>query len=160
MSVLVALITVLLILTGIIGTIVPFLPGEPLIFLAAVVYGIGFGFDRIGVYIYITLGVLVAFSLIVNYIATSLGAKKFGASAFGMVGAVLGAIIGFIIGNIIGLLIGPFIGAFIGEFIKGGKTEGSLKAGLGAVIGFFAGGITRFLIALVMIILVIYGIFF
>lgn len=158
MNVLIAIITGVLVFIGIVGTLVPFLPGEPLVFLGAIIYGIGFGFDRIGLVIYIILGVLAAFSLLVNYIATSLGAKRLGASAFGIVGAIFGATAGFLIGNLIGLLIGPFIGAFIGELIRTGRVEKSAKAGFGAVLGFFAGSLTRFLISLVMTALIIYGI--
>ncbi len=158
MQIFISIITVLLIITGIVGSIIPFLPGEPLILLGAIVYGLGFGFDRIGIVIYVILAVLTAFSLVVNYVATSIGAKKLGASIFGMIGAVLGAVIGFLVGNIIGLLIGPFIGAFIGELIRTGKVEISIKAGLGAVLGFFAGSLMRFLISLFMTGLIVYGI--
>jgi hypothetical protein len=154
----IAIITSILIIVGLVGTIIPFLPGEPLIFLGSIVYGLGFGFDRIGRSIYVALAVLTAFSLAVSYIATAVGAKKFGASKFGLIGAIVGAAVGFLVGNIAGLLVGPFLGAFIGELLRAGKAEKSLKAGFGAVVGFFAGALTRILISLVMTGLIIYGI--
>ncbi|MDO9575018.1 MAG: DUF456 domain-containing protein [bacterium] len=158
LQIFIAIITSLLIIAGLAGTVIPFLPGEPLIFLGSIVYGFGFGFDRVGRGIYVALAILSAFSLVVNYIATSVGAKKFGASKFGILGAIVGAFLGFLIGNITGLVIGPFLGAFIGELLRVRKIDKSVKAGFGAVIGFFAGALTRVLISLVMTGLIIYGI--
>lgn len=158
LGVFIAIITALLVVIGLLGTVIPFLPGEPLIFLGSIVYGFGFGFDRIGRGIYVVLAFLTAFSLVVNYIATSVGARKFGASKFGFIGAIIGAFVGFLVGNIVGLLVGPFLGAFIGELLRARKVEESARAGLGAVIGFFAGSLMRILIALTMTGLIIYGI--
>ena len=152
------IITSLLIIVGLVGTIIPLLPGEPLIFLGSIIYGVGFGFDKIGSGIYITLALLTIFSLAVTYIATSIGAKKFGASRWGCIGAIIGAFVGFLAGNIPGLLIGPFLGAFIVELLRATRIEKSAKAGFGAVVGFFAGSLARILISLVMIGLIIYGI--
>ena len=153
-----SIVTAILIITGIAGSVIPFLPGESLILLGSIIYGIGFGFDRIGIAIYITLVIIALFSSIVNYIATSIGAKKFGASKFGIIGAVIGAFLGFIVGNFPGLFIGPFLGAFAGELLKAKGIDRGLRAGFGAVIGFFAGSLVRFLLALTMTGLIIYGI--
>jgi len=154
----ISIITAILILLGFVGIVIPGLPAAPFIFLGAIIYGFGFGFGRIGLTIYIILGVLTALSLVIDYLGSVFGAKKFGASIFGIIGAILGLIIGFIIGNIWGLLIGPFVGAFLGELIKRKKAGVSLKSGLGATLGFLGGFFLRFPICIAMVILIIWGI--
>jgi len=158
MKILISIITILLILTGFVGIVVPGIPAAPLIFLGSVIYGFAFGFERIGLTIYIILALLASISLITDYLGSVFGAKKFGASMFGIVGAILGLVIGFIIGNIWGLLIGPFIGAFLGELIRKRKPKQSLKAGLGATLGFLGGFFLRFPICIAMVVLIIWGI--
>ena len=158
MSIFIGIIVILLAFLGLVGTILPFLPGTPLILLAAVVYGLAFGFNRIGSGIYIALGALTLLSLLVDYLTTSLGARSLGASKAGMVGAVLGALFGFALGNLPGLLAGPFLGAFLAETLWGKGAKGSFKAGLGAAVGILGGMVVRFLLALAMIALLVYGI--
>ncbi len=158
MQIVTGIITVFLIVLGFIGTLVPFLPAEPLIFLGSIVYGLGFGFERIGKEIYTALILIAVLSYVVEHIGTSIGAKKFGASRAGMFGAVLGGGIGFIIGNIFGLFLGPFVGAFLCQLLVSWKIKRSLKAGFGAVIGFFSGMVARIFLSLTMIGLIIYGI--
>jgi len=158
MQIIIGIVVVLLVILGLVGVILPFLPGTLLILLAAVVYGLGFGFQRIGSEIYIALVILTLFSLLVDYIATSLGARGLGASKLGMVGAVLGALGGFLLGNLPGLFVGPFIGAFLGEALGGKDSAGSFRAGLGAAVGVLGGMMIRFFLALAMLALLIYGI--
>lgn len=158
MKIFISIFTVLFITAGLIGIIIPGLPAAPLILLGSIIYGFGFGFERIGLTIYIILTILASISLIIDYLGSVFGAKKFGASIFGIVGAILGLFVGFLIGNIWGLLIGPFVGAFLGELIRRKRLRESLKAGLGATLGFMGGFFLRFPICLAMIILIIWGI--
>jgi len=158
MKIFVAIVTIILITTGFIGIVIPGLPAAPLILLGSIVYGFGFGFERIGLTIYIILTILASISLIIDYLGSVFGAKKFGASIFGIIGAILGLIVGFLIGNIWGLIIGPFVGAFLGELIRKKRPKESLKAGLGATLGFMGGFFLRFPICLAMIVLIIWGI--
>lgn len=158
MKIFVAIVTIILIATGLIGIVIPGLPAAPLILLGSIVYGFGFGFERIGLTIYIILTILASISLIIDYLGSVFGAKKFGASIFGIIGAILGLIVGFLIGNIWGLIMGPFVGAFLGELIRKKRPKESLKAGLGATLGFMGGFFLRFPICLAMIVLMIWGI--
>ncbi|TES93536.1 MAG: DUF456 domain-containing protein [Candidatus Cloacimonadota bacterium] len=158
MKIFVSIVTIFLIVSGFIGIIIPGLPAAPLILLGSIIYGFGFGFERIGLTIYIILCILATISLVIDYLGSIIGAKKLGASKFGIIGAILGLFIGFFIGNIWGLLIGPFVGAFLGELITKKRPKESLKAGLGAALGFMGGFFLRFPICLAMIVLIIWGI--
>jgi uncharacterized protein YqgC (DUF456 family) len=158
MKIFLGILTVVVIAAGLFGIIIPGLPAAPLILLGSVIYGFGFGFERIGLTIYMILTALALFSLVVDYLGSMFGAKKFGASKWGIFGAILGLFIGFLIGNIWGLLIGPFIGAFLLELLLKRKAKESLKAGVGAVLGFLGGFFLRFPICLIMIVLIIWGI--
>ncbi len=158
MKIFLSILTIVIIAAGVVGIIIPGLPAAPLILLGSVVYGFGYGFERIGLTIYLVLTGLALLSLVIDYLGSMFGAKKFGASKWGIAGALLGLFIGFIIGNIWGLLIGPFVGAFLLELLRQRKAKQSLKAGLGAVLGFLGGFFLRFPICLVMIILIIWGI--
>ncbi|MCK4576416.1 DUF456 domain-containing protein [candidate division WOR-3 bacterium] len=158
MKIFLSIITILLIASGLFGIIIPGLPAAPLILLGSIVYGFGFGFERIGLTIYIILTILASISLIIDYLGSVFGAKKFGASMFGIIGAILGLFIGFIVGNIWGLIIGPFVGAFLGELIRKKRPKESLKAGIGATLGFMGGFFLRFPICLAMVVLIIWGI--
>ncbi|TET23937.1 MAG: DUF456 domain-containing protein [Candidatus Cloacimonadota bacterium] len=158
MKIFLGIITILLISSGLIGIVIPGLPAAPLILMGSIAYGLGFGFEKIGLTIYIILTILAMVSLIIDYVGSIIGAKKFGASKFGIIGAIIGLFVGFLIGNIWGLAIGPFIGAFLLELIWRRKAKESLKAGLGATLGFMGGFFMRFPICLLMLILIIWGI--
>ena len=158
MSIFIAIIVIVLVLLGIIGVFLPFLPGVPLILLAAVVYGSAYGFHQIGTGIYIALAALTILSLVVDYLAVSLGARGLGASRAGVLGAVLGALVGFALSGFPGIMAGPFLGAFLAESLWGRGCKGSFRAGLGATVGILGGMVVRLLLALAMTALLVYGI--
>jgi uncharacterized protein YqgC (DUF456 family) len=140
-----------LMLTGLIGSVLPFIPGSPLILLAAFIYAWHTDFLIVT---WGTLGILLSLAVlshILDYLASVLGAKKFGASRWGMMGAFVGGIIGLFAGGLLGILVGPFIGAVLLEFLHGQKLNASIKVGLGTLIGFLGGTIGKMIIALTMI---------
>jgi uncharacterized protein YqgC (DUF456 family) len=158
MKIFISILTAVVIAAGLVGIIVPGLPAAPLILLGSVIYGFGFGFERIGLTIYLVLTALALLSLVIDYLGSVFGAKKFGASKWGIFGALLGLFVGFLIGNIWGLLIGPFVGAFFLELLRTRKAKQSLKAGSGALLGFLGGFFLRFPICILMIILIIWAV--
>ncbi|MCJ7495961.1 MAG: DUF456 domain-containing protein [Deltaproteobacteria bacterium] len=143
--------TIALMLIGLIGSVLPFIPGSPLILLGAFIYA---WYPDFLVVTWGTLVILLFFTVlsqILDYLASILGAKKFGASRWGMSGAFLGGIIGLFSGGILGILIGPFIGALLLELLHGQDLPASLKIGLGTLVGFLGGAIGKIIIALTMI---------
>ena len=138
-------------LIGLIGSVLPFIPGSPLILLGAFIYA---WYTDFLVVTWGTLVILLFFTVlsqILDYLASILGAKKFGASRWGMSGAFLGGIIGLFSGGVLGILIGPFIGALLLELLHGQDLPASLKIGLGTLVGFLGGAIGKIIIALTMI---------
>jgi uncharacterized protein YqgC (DUF456 family) len=137
---------------GLVGTILPFIPGVPLIFLAAAGYGWLTDFEVITTDIVLWFGILAAASLLLEWVASLMGVKKLGGTIFGVIGAVIGMGLGLAIPGIglIGFLVGAFVGAFLMEMIMGRNARQAFKAGLGTFIGFVVGGVMKFVIAAAM----------
>src|SRR5436305_569991 len=131
--------TVLLFAIGLLGTVLPFVPGTTVIMAAAIIHRVMLGADKsIG---WITIAVLIGLTLLsygLDFLGGYWGAKYFGATRWGTFGAVLGALIGLFFG-IIGLFIGPVIGALAGEFIAGKRMIDAGRAGWGSLLGNLAG---------------------
>jgi len=143
--------TAVLMFLGLVGSILPLLPGSPLILLGAFIYAWYTDFTSVT---WGTLGILVILTLLsqaLEYLASLLGAKKFGASRWGMVGAFLGGVLGIFFGGVLGILIGPFLGALFLELLRGQELNASLKIGFGTLVGFLGGTLGKLVIAISMI---------
>jgi uncharacterized protein YqgC (DUF456 family) len=127
-----------LIVVGFIGTILPALPGAPLVFVGMLVAAWADGFQHVGLWTLIGLGVLTVIAVAVDFLAGLAGAKRVG----GGVGAAVGTIVGIFFG-IAGLLLGPFLGALIGELVAGGTLKRATNVGVGAWIGFLIGTVLK-----------------
>lgn len=139
-----------LVLVGLVGTLVPLLPGIPLMMGGMLLGAWAEDFTRVGWY---TLGFLLALtvlSLVVEAAASGLGAKRVGASRAAVVGAALGALFGFFLG-IVGLLVGPFVGAVAGELLARGGPARAMQVGAGAWLGFLVGTVAKVAIAFIML---------
>lgn len=128
----------ILVLVGVAGTVLPALPGLPLVFAGMLLAAWAGGFQEVGGWMLGLLGLLTLLSLGVDFMATALGAKRVGASRLALVGAVIGTFAGLAFG-IIGVFIGPFVGALIGELIHGRKVGQAAKVGFGTWLGILLG---------------------
>ena len=140
----------LIIIAGLAGTVVPALPGVPLVFLGLFVGAWIGDFQTIG---WVTIGVLAVLTLIawiVDFVAGAAGARYLGASSRAFWGATIGAIAGIFFG-VVGMLLGPFIGAVLGELSGGSNVVQSGRAGLGAWIGMVVATAVKLAIAFLMI---------
>lgn len=143
--------TALLMLLGLAGSLLPMLPGSPLILAGAALYAWQTQFTAVGWADLIVLGVLALAGQGLDYAATALGAKRYGASRWGMIGACIGGTLGLITANIIGLIIGAFAGAVILELLKGNELKASVKVGYGTLVGFLCGAVGKVIIAITMV---------
>jgi len=141
---------VLLILVGLAGTILPALPGVPLVFGGLLLAAYIGNFQTIGWKTLTILGVLTAMAMAVDFVATLLGAKRAGASKLALVGAAIGSILG-IFSGLWGLLIFPFIGAVVGEYIARQQLSQAGRVGLATWLGMMIGTLAKLAIALTMI---------
>ncbi len=144
------IIAVLFILAGVAGTLLPVLPSTPLILAGMLIAGWLDQFQRVGWITFLILFVLVVFSMILDFIAGSLGAKKAGASPQAVWGALIGSIVG-IAGGLPGLLLGPFFGAAAGELMARQDALQAGKVGLAALLGFILGSVAKVAAALAML---------
>ena len=145
------LLTIVLFAVGLIGTVVPVIPGTTIILAAAIIHRIMLGPDKsIGWYTIIVLVLLTIASYALDILAGYFGAKYFGATKWGTFGAVLGALIGLFFG-LIGLFIGPVIGAIAGEIIAGKRMIDAGRAGWGSLLGNVGAMLAKLTIGLAMI---------
>lgn len=132
------IVAIVMVGVGIVGLIVPGLPGSPILFGGLVAAAWAEDFAYVG---WRTLGLLAVMAVLVyvlDFLATALGADRFGASWRGIVGALCGAVVGLLFAPV-GILVGPFLGAMLGELTVRGDLREAMSAGLGATIGLVVG---------------------
>ena len=173
------IVTLIIMLVGLLGSALPGLPGVPLIFLSALVYAIATGFDVVGGLVITLLGVFAAIALVADFIATTYGARRFGASSWGTAGGAIGGIVGALvgalflgIGSLFGLILGTIGGVFLGEYLKrrqggragaqstqppsqttGGDWRRASRAAGGVLIGYVASAIVQGFLGLLSVII-------
>ena len=144
-------IVLLVMFVGVMGNVIPGIPGTPLILAGAVGHQLYFaGQGGVGWWWVAALAALGLVALGLDYLATLIGAKKLGATWKGMVGAVLGVIVGVFMFPPIGLIVGPFVGAMGFEWAFGREARESAKAGVGAVLGLALGVLGKLICSVVM----------
>ena len=139
-----------LVALGIAGLVVPALPGALFLVLGVVLIAWAEGFERIGWPTIVIAAVLAALMTIVDWVASLLGAKRMGASAWGLVGAGLGLVVGMFFG-LPGILLGPPVGAFALEFAKDPQFKRAARAGAGVALGFLLGTAGKLALAAVLV---------
>ena len=129
---------IVLIILGLLGCILPILPGPPLSFIAVLLLHYtdyaNFTFTHLFI-----LGFIAMVIYALDYVIPIWGTKKFGGSKAGVWGATLGLIIGIFFFPPFGILFGPLVGAIIAETLKGQKFSKAVVAGLGSLVGFILG---------------------
>jgi len=139
----------LLLIIGIIGCILPVLPGQILAWGSLLILQLTspppFEADFIVMWAFITVGVTL-----MDYYVPIWGTKKLGGSKKGMWGATIGLVIGIFFFPPFGLIVGPFVGAFVGELIAGKNSNIAFKSALGSFLGFVAGTMMKLVISFIM----------
>ena len=140
----------ILVLVGLAGTLLPVLPGVPLVFMGLLVAAWIENFQRIGWPTLTVLAVLTAIAIAVDIIATLLGATRVGASRLALLGAAIGSVVGLFFG-LVGIFIFPFVGAVIGELIARKEMRQAAKVGVATWLGLLFGALAKLALALTMI---------
>ena len=144
-------VSLLIMLSGLVGIVLPIIPSTPLIWIGVFIYAVCDGFESIGWSLLLIFAILAIVSLVLDYLGGVIGAKKYGATRWGLIGSVIGGIAGFFMGGIVGLIFGPFFGAVLSELIFGKDLKGAFKSGIGTLVGFLGGVIVKLVISVVMI---------
>lgn len=143
-------IAVLLIVVGVAGTVLPALPGVPLIFGGVLLAAWIGDFQRISVFTVVVLAILAVLGIVIDYVAAALSAKRAGASKEGIIGAAIGTLAGIVTG-LWGLLFMPLVGAAVGEFIAHKDALRAGKVGAATWFGLLVGTAIKLAIAFTMV---------
>ena len=143
-------VAVLLVIVGAVGTVLPALPGVPLIFAGVLLAAWAEDFQRIGGWTLGVLAVLALIGLVVDYVAASMSAQRAGASRQGIIGAAIGTVAGIFTG-LLGLVFMPLVGAAIGEFIAHRDALRAGKVGVATWIGLLVATAIKIAVAFTMI---------
>jgi len=140
---------IILILVGLVGCIVPVLPGPPISFLGLLFLQ----FSRFGDFSATFLLVMAFVALavtVLDYVVPVWGTKKTGGSKAGIWGATLGMLAGIIFFPPVGIILGPLVGAIIGEAVRGASLKQSFRAGMGSLLGFMLGTGLKLIASMIM----------
>jgi uncharacterized protein YqgC (DUF456 family) len=135
---------------GLAGSVLPALPGVPLVFAGLVVGAWADDFQRVTWLTLTLLGLLTIASFAIDFAATALGAKRVGATRLAIVGALIGTFGGIFLG-IPGLILGPFVGAVAGELLSHGKMEQATRAGFATWMGLIFGTLAKLALVFTML---------
>jgi uncharacterized protein YqgC (DUF456 family) len=145
------ILSVVLIAAGLAGTVVPLLPGVPLVFAGLLLAAWSNGFEHVGWAILTILALLTLLSLLVDFAASSIGARRAGATRAAILGAAIGTAIGLFFA-LPGVLLGPFIGAAVGQLLARRSIGEAMRVGTGAWLGFVVGSVAKLSLAIAMIV--------
>ncbi len=137
MDIILLVLSILLIIVGLLGCILPVIPGPPISFIGLLIVHFT-KFASFGSTFLILMASLAILVTVLDYVVPIWGTKRLGGTKSGMWGATIGLVIGLFFGPI-GIIFGPLIGAIIGETIRGAKSQEAFRAGFGAFLGFLMG---------------------
>lgn len=148
MDIFIAILGAICIVVGLIGTIIPMLPGTPIsyigLLLLLLIPGCTLGWN-----FFLIWGIIVFLVQVANYFVPIWGVNKFGGTKYGQWGSVVGVIAGLFLSPI-GIILGPFVGAVVGEMLGGKEFSDSLKAGFGSFVGTFVGMVLGIIVAAIL----------
>ena len=144
------ILAIILVVVGLVGTLLPILPGVPLIFVGVLLAAWAEDFQRITGLTLAVLAALAVIGVVIDYVAAAMSAKRAGASRAGIIGAALGTVAGIVTG-LWGLLFMPLVGAAIGEFIAHRDALRAGKVGAATWMGLLVGTAVKLAVAFTMI---------
>lgn len=183
-------ITLLVMLVGLLGSVLPGLPGVPLIFASALVYAYVTDFEVVGALVLVLLGLFALLAFVADFLGTTYGARRFGASEWGTAGGAIGGLVGalagalfFGVGALFGLLAGTIGGVFLGEYLRRrrrapsagedvqprvrsvrrsgrGYWQQSSRAAGGVLVGYLASAAAQVILGLLSVILFVIALFY
>lgn len=139
-----------LVCIGVAGSVLPALPGVPLVFAGLLLAAWAEDFERVTWLTLVVLGLLTLISFVIDFAATALGAKRVGATKLAVLGALIGTFLGIFLG-LPGLILGPFIGAVAGEMLSHGRMQQAARAGFATWMGLIFGTLAKLALVFTML---------
>jgi len=133
---------ILFMIGGIVGGVLPVLPGPPLSYIGLLLLHFTERYQFSTRFLVIWAIITVAVYAL-DYIIPAWGTKRFGGSKRGVWGSVIGLVVGLFFFPPFGIIIGPFLGAVIGELTSGKDSGSALKSGFGSFVGFLTGTLLK-----------------
>jgi uncharacterized protein YqgC (DUF456 family) len=143
MDIVLIILGIVLLLVGLIGCVIPALPGPPIAFgalLLLLLHSNTLIHPETSTLVWSAILVVIVTAL--DYVLPVWGTKRFGGSKAGKYGSIIGLVVGLFFSPW-GLILGPFLGAVIGELTTGAETQKALRSGLGSFLGFAAGTVLK-----------------
>lgn len=155
MDIVLLIIAAVFMVLGILGSFLPVLPGVPLSWIGLLIFylipGIGLNYLFLGITLAITILIYV-----LNLLIPAYGAKRFGGSKKGMIGATIGLVIGIFAPFPFAVIVCPFLGAFIGEIINKSTSKTAIRAAFGSFLGLMASSFMEFVVCFGFLILFLF----
>lgn len=148
MDVLWLVLGIILMLIGLAGCILPFLPGPPLCYAALLLQQLQSDPPFTTRFLLIWAGIALVITVL-DYVIPVYGTRKFGGTRYGMWGCVIGLVFGIWLGPL-GIIVGPFVGALVGELIGNASSDHALRAAIGSFVGFLLGTLLKLIACLIM----------
>ncbi len=150
MDILLVFAGLLFMLLGIIGSVLPVLPGPPLSWIGLLFLYLTRAVPDDWMVLGITLAVAIGV-VVMDYIIPAAGTRRFGGSKYGMIGTTVGLLVSFFVPifGLLSIIIWPFIGAVIGELMNKSDKKTAMKAAFGSFLGFLTGTFLKFFVAMV-----------
>lgn len=144
------LIGIILNILGIIGIIIPVLPGIILNYFSLILVYIIRGKEELNFFTLFVFGVLTVLVTLLDYILPLIGAKKFGASRMGLWSSAIGMVIGILFFPPFGMFLGLLVGSIVGELLAGNEGSQALKAGFATFLGSLTSVVFKLILAVMM----------
>ncbi len=135
---------------GLIGCLLPVVPGPPISYLGLLLLQLTDNTPFSTQFMIIWLGITVVV-VVLDYLIPAFGTKKYGGSRWGILGTMVGLLIGIFVFPPFGIIIGPIVGALIGEALSGKSSEQAMRAAFGSFVGFLFGTLIKLTASSIMI---------
>lgn len=152
MAIVALIVASIIFIVGLIGTVLPVLPGPGLIFGGMLLYGVMTDFAAVDAAFFVMQAAAMAIAFLIDYVASAVGTKLFGGSRQAAIGAVVGTILGLIFLGPLGIVIGPFAGAVAIELSRGAPPAAAVRVGVGTLIGAVGGTVLKLGVAIAMVV--------
>lgn len=146
------ILSIILFAVGLLGTVLPVLPGAILIYGGMLLYGFMTHFSSLDANFFLMQALVLVLIFSVDFISSIVGTKSFGGSKNAVWGAIIGTMLGIVLFGPLGVIIGPFLGAVAAELLRREDLNKAIRIGFGTLVGFLGGTFLKICAEIIMIV--------